>query len=388
MRIAIANPTTWPYVRRGAERFINELAAYLAARGHEVTVVSGKPGRTEVIPGNGYTTVCHRRWWHPALAKAGLLEFHMFFFPCLVHLLRERFDAVVCLTFMDAFAALVSRRFTGAPCIFVVNGIPPRKPYFRSLTLKGAVFGRAIRGADAIVAISEFVRGYLEQRWGRRCERLPIPLDADQFTPRRPAPDTPEIILCAAALVDRRKGGRPLMAAFNLLKRRRPQVLLQIAYALPESLRAELLALVEEPWRKDVLFTPADRGLADLFAAATISVLPSIWEPFGMVVLESMAAGTPVAATRDGALPELVSDPNVGCLFDPGPERDAELTNIEGMARAMEDCLDLAARPETARRCREHALRYAWREIGPRYERLIQSLVDARSDTPAEVERV
>ena len=46
MNIAITNPTNWPHVRRGAERFINELAAFLAARGHRATVISSKPGPT------------------------------------------------------------------------------------------------------------------------------------------------------------------------------------------------------------------------------------------------------------------------------------------------------------------------------------------------------
>jgi hypothetical protein len=44
VKIAITNPTNWPYLRRGVERFINEGAPYLSRLGHEVTVVSGKPG--------------------------------------------------------------------------------------------------------------------------------------------------------------------------------------------------------------------------------------------------------------------------------------------------------------------------------------------------------
>ena len=388
MRVAVTNPTTWPYVRRGAERFINELAGYLSARGHQVTVISGKPGRTERIRGNGYTTVCYRRLWHPWLAKAGLLEFHTFFFPCLRALLTDSFDVVVCLTFMDAFAAQVARRFTGTPYVFVVNGIPPRKQYFRSLTLKGAVFGRAVQRADSVVAISDYVGEYLENRWGRRCERIPIPLDSDRFAPHHSALSTPEIIFCAAALTDRRKGGRPLMAAFNMLKRRRPRAVLQIGSALSASEQSAFLALVDERWRKDVQFIAAAENLPQLFAGATISVLPSLWEPYGMVVLESMAAGTPVVGTRDGALPELISEPGIGCLFDPGAESGAEVTNVAGMAEAMERCLDLAADPETARRCRNYALRYSWREIGPRYEHLLRSVTAGQQSGSLEVASV
>jgi glycosyltransferase involved in cell wall biosynthesis len=37
-------PTYWPYVRRGVERYIHELAVYLVSQGHEVDVITSKPG--------------------------------------------------------------------------------------------------------------------------------------------------------------------------------------------------------------------------------------------------------------------------------------------------------------------------------------------------------
>ena len=210
MKIAITNPTTWPWVRRGAERFINELAAYLAAQGHDVTVISAKPGVGETYVDRGYKTICHRRLWHPWMAKIGLLEFHMFFFTAFYSLLRGRYDAVVSLTFMDAFAAILTRRFTKAPSLFLVNGLPPKVQYFRSLTLKGAVFGAAVRRADAVIAISHYVAAYLHRRWGASSTRIPIPLDVDSFVSPQIWQKQEDLIVCAAALDDHRKGGAAL----------------------------------------------------------------------------------------------------------------------------------------------------------------------------------
>lgn len=107
-----------------------------------------------------------------------------------------------------------------------------------------------------------------------------------------------------------------------------------------------------------------------------------------MVVLESMAAGTPVVGTRDGALPQLISEPGTGLLFDPGAACDAEVTNVTGMAEAMERCLDLAADPATAHRCRNYALRYSWREVGPSYEQLLRSAAAERPSGSLEVASV
>jgi phosphatidylinositol alpha-mannosyltransferase len=105
-----------------------------------------------------------------------------------------------------------------------------------------------------------------------------------------------------------------------------------------------------------------------VFGRAAISVLPSLWEAFGMVVVESMATGTPAVGTRDGALPELICDEGVGRLFDPGPSTGAAPTNVEGLVRAMDEALTLSRDPDTALRCRARADEFSWLRQGPRYE--------------------
>jgi glycosyltransferase involved in cell wall biosynthesis len=89
-------------------------------------------------------------------------------------------------------------------------------------------------------------------------------------------------------------------------------------------------------------------------------VLPAIDEAFGLVLLESLASGTPVVAARSGACPEVVGTDSVGRLFEPDDEED--------LARAMREALDLATRDETVQSCRAHASRYDWAAIVERYE--------------------
>src|SRR6516162_8635251 len=48
MRIALTHPYCWPYIKRGNERNIEELARYLSAKGHEVITISSKPGTATV----------------------------------------------------------------------------------------------------------------------------------------------------------------------------------------------------------------------------------------------------------------------------------------------------------------------------------------------------
>ncbi len=63
---------------------------------------------------------------------------------------------------------------------------------------------------------------------------------------------------------------------------------------------------------------PHNQIMASL-AAATVAVAPSRWqEPFGLVAIEAMAAGTPAVVTRVGALPEIVADRQTGLVVEPG----------------------------------------------------------------------
>src|SRR3569833_885459 len=62
-----------------------------------------------------------------------------------------------------------------------------------------------------------------------------------------------------------------------------------------------------------------NRDVGPRFGGAGIFVFPSLWhEPFGIPVIEAMAAGLPVVATRGGALPEIVVEGETGFLVERG----------------------------------------------------------------------
>lgn len=121
--------------------------------------------------------------------------------------------------------------------------------------------------------------------------------------------------------------------------------------ASPHKRRIRLLGWVE----------PAEVGR--LLAGARLLAYPSLYEGFGLPVLEAMAAGTVVVASSSSSLPEVLGD--AGLLPDPN--------DVSAIARAIETAhLDEAFRREAVRRGRERAARFTWdraaRQMRPRFE--------------------
>src|ERR1700693_6523362 len=85
--------------------------------------------------------------------------------------------------------------------------------------------------------------------------------------------------------------------------------------------------------------------LIHLHSHATVFVCPSIYEPFGLVILEAMACETPIVASRVGGIPEIVVEGETGYLVDLDPaEPDAFTTALAGRIEKLLKDTTLAAR--------------------------------------------
>jgi glycosyltransferase involved in cell wall biosynthesis len=110
----------------------------------------------------------------------------------------------------------------------------------------------------------------------------------------------------------------------------------------------------------------SDAELADLYRAAALTAYPSLYEGFGLPVVEAMACGCPVVASDRGALPEVAGDAAI--LVEPSPRGIAE-----GIRRALE--------PATAARLRaagpERAAHYSAEAMGNAAWAVVREVVGA-----------
>ncbi len=114
------------------------------------------------------------------------------------------------------------------------------------------------------------------------------------------------------------------------------------------------------------------RALLQEYANADFLVVPSYFEPFGIVILEGMAAELPVIASRVGGIPEVVADGDSGLLVEPGdPHALADaivcLSQDEGLRKAM------------GRMGKQRARGFAWASIVQQVRRVYGQTLEERS---------
>ena len=210
-----------------------------------------------------------------------------------------------------------------------------------------AGIGRVARAADRVFAVSEFTRREAVELLGVPRERVVVSGNAVErvFTPDGPAADG-DYVLAVGTLEPRKNLRRVAEAAARI--------------------GAELRVVgargwggVETPgWVGEV----SDAELAALYRGARAFVFPSLYEGFGIPVLEAMASGAPVVTSRGGATEEVAGGAAV--LVDP--------LDVEAIAAGIEEAG--ARREELQALGLERARAYSWSAVADVVERTWREL--------------
>jgi len=178
-------------------------------------------------------------------------------------------------------------------------------------------------GASKLIAISDAVRRFLVDAGlpDRKFETIRYGLDEMPSLPSEIAPDqagVPEgvpLVLAIGRLIEQ-KDHETLLRAFAQVQTRIPDARLAILGDGP--LLAHTRALADDLGLADVVVLPGRLETRDWLERADVFTHSSRWEGFGIVLLEAMLAGLPVAATRVSAVPEIVVDGETGLLSESG----------------------------------------------------------------------
>lgn len=149
---------------------------------------------------------------------------------------------------------------------------------------------------------------------------VPNGIDTGQWLPDAPVVEKPrEHLVVAWGRIQYEKGFQVLIRAIGHLRQRIPD--LRCVIAGRGSYLAELQTQIDMEGVGDIVqlagFVPDDE-LRELLSRTGCVVIPSLYEPFGIVALEGMAAGAPTIVARTGGLAEIVEGTGSGVLFEPG----------------------------------------------------------------------
>jgi glycosyltransferase involved in cell wall biosynthesis len=328
VRLGVDGRELRPGVRTGIRRYLAEVLR-AASRAGWTCVVYGDGGSAS---DHGLPGVSHRslrapttQWWDQVALPTALAQ--------------------------DRVAVFLSPYYKGplaAPCPVVITvhdlffiGYPGRRRPLYDLAA-GALARLYAWRASAIVSDSEYSRRAVVARLGvspSKVTVIPVTL-GPEF---RPAPEADTVKLrygIASAYI---------LYVGNFMPHKNLPRLLRAYAALPGALRSRhvlvlagsdrarrpaLEALAARLGVGDRVVFPgliADEDLPALYTGASVFALPSLEEGFGLPALEAMACGTPVVASKGGALPEVVAD--AGLLVDAVSE--AAIT--DAMARVLSD---------------------------------------------------
>jgi phosphatidyl-myo-inositol alpha-mannosyltransferase len=354
VRVAIACPYAWDDPG-GVQVHIRDLAEYLQTRGHEVLVlapVRHPPTQRWVVGVGSPVDITYNasnapidpRPWSRRRVRHELARF----MPDVVHAHQPTAPSTGLWATLESRAPVVGTFHTGSDRARLYDmALPLLRPAVRRLAVRIAVSERA----------AAFERG----RIGGRFRIVPNGVDVSRFANARPAELGPGPKVLFVGRLDERKGFPYAVDAFERLAATHEDVRLIVvgegrdAHAverLPVSVRA----------RVSMLGHVANADLAGVHGACDVFCAPALGgESFGIVLVEAMAAGLPVVASRTPGYDEVVTDGVDGLLVAP---RD-----VEGLATALARVLDEPSAAAALRDAgRQRAATYDWAVVGEQIE--------------------
>lgn len=236
-------------------------------------------------------------------------------------------------------------------------------------------YSREITRADVLLASLPEVQGVLPPADAARAHVVGFGIDATQYDVQ-PLPAVPRVTFVGRLIEN--KGIRTLYTAFRTLAAVRPDV--ELAFFGDGSLRSWLEQSRSRDGLQSRVHLPGvvpHREVGRVLAECSVLCLPSAGEPFGMVILEAMAAGRAVVAVNRGGPAHLLRDGEGGLLVPPGDP--AALASA--LARVLDDPALMSAMGGHNRLKVERTL--SWDAVLDDLEQIYRAPNDQRAIPPA-----
>lgn len=367
MKIAIIRQR---YVAHGgAENVILKFVEDLVNRGCKVHIFAS---RWDVKAGSQPRVVLHRV---PIIGGGSFLKLISFAFFCWYKIRNETFDVIY--SFERTLCQDIYRAGDGCHREWL-NQRKKRLSVWRKIILIFNPFHRATlfiekriyagKRTKKIVANSRRGKEEIIRHYGTPPEKIEViynGVDLERFHPANKERyrnnirshfgiDEKEFVILFVGSGFERKGLRFLIEAAGLLKRRCLLPSFKILVVGKGKAKGYFRLARQAGIEKDLYFAGTFEKIDQIYAAGDLLVLPTLYDPFANVCLESMASALPIITTQINGASELLTGPLTQLVLE-------EAGDIKGLANRILELADQHCRAEFGRLCREVAERFSER---------------------------
>jgi glycosyltransferase involved in cell wall biosynthesis len=217
------------------------------------------------------------------------------------------------------------------------------------------------RESDVIVAVSELVRNEMKVGYGVKDEKILTihnGIDVSHFCPREKKKDTSKLIVGAVGRMDNVQKGFPdLISAYSRLS---------------DNIKLRMFGRIPLNYGRYSMGNPSYSELPAAYNSFDIFVQTSLYESFGLALIEAMACGLPVVTTSVGIAQEIIEDGKNGFIVPVG-----DVKAISDRIRILAS--DYQLRIEMGRKARETAENFSLEAMVTRYLNLYVDLLERKS---------
>ncbi|MBI2875296.1 MAG: glycosyltransferase family 4 protein [Candidatus Tectomicrobia bacterium] len=236
------------------------------------------------------------------------------------------------------------------------------------------------RFSDRLIACSESVRRHVSERVGIPLEKIEMianGVDLDRFGVQY---DIERVktelgiplgskVVGIIGRISEQKAQDDFIKAAKMIHQSVPEAVFLIVGAADDDVLMDRLRrlAVELGIEREVLFIDYVSDIPKIYSVLDVLIVPSRWEGFGLILVEAMAAGKPIVATRVGPIPEVVVSGETALLVPPSSPHCI-----------ASEAVFLLQNPDRAREMgqkgRERSKRFSWEKAGMQLDDLYQGL--------------
>lgn len=372
MKIALIITSFPPKWIAGTELATYNTAIQLVKKGHDVHVIASKDrGIPKKYKEQGFFV---HRVYYPKIRYFGIV---LFWFRAIFLLINLRPDIIQSQSIPNSIPALFCKKLFKIPVILSCRGSDLYTIWSPSVFQRPLSYV-AIIGSNIVIALSEDMKRQIKEKYPREIIVIPNGLNFNEFSNSNKIDFKKEFnikndkkIIIYVGRLHPVKGLEYLIEAMKLIQETYPNSVLLLVGS-DHGNKKNLEALIQKNNLKEKIFftgiVPHEKIPAYL-NNSHIFVLPSLSEGFPNVILEAMASGLPIVATRVGGIPEIIENEVNGFLVKPKDAKEI----ADKISLLLNDGL---LRKSISLKNKKKAKLFSWEKVSERLEEIYENLTD------------